>query len=232
MAKNKKEKYKSLENEYLEIYLNNRYNDNNKLVQSIKDESKFFLIFSGEDESGYCRVIYPEGVHDYNTKEYYAVDPSGGPFISIGTIFKVGEFYFVVTRITVEDRDDSEIALFDKDFIKKPFVFYMEKLDQLNDDQQVTMISWKYEWAKYSKDDLAVKGKTVKENSIIDKIIDDATVSIKKHKEREENKSNNDIIFNLESDKPFTYTVDIDYPREYVLTSTHNGKSYKSSTTI
>lgn len=225
MAKNKKEKYKSLENEYLEIYLNNRYRDNNKLVQSIKDESKFFLVFSGEDEASYCRVLYPEGVHDYNTKEYYAVDPSGGPFISIGTIFKVGEFYFIVTRITTEDRDDSEIALFDKDFIKKPFVFYMEKLDQLNDEQQVTMIPWKYEFVKYSKDDLAVKEKTVKESSVID----DA-VLIKKPKEKE--KSNNDIILYLDSDNPIIYTVDIDYSREYVLTSTHNGKSYKSSTPI
>lgn len=80
------------------ILLPNRYKDKNYLepVEKGKDYKKFKLTLN--DESGdLCRFIYNEGIttEDINTateSDLYAVDPSGGPFISIGCEITENEF--------------------------------------------------------------------------------------------------------------------------------------------
>lgn len=56
----------------MKINLPNRYNDNNYLLKV--DENKYQLVTEYS-----CRIIY----NDNNT--IYAIDPSGGPYLAIGS---------------------------------------------------------------------------------------------------------------------------------------------------
>lgn len=61
------------------IKLNSRYKTNNVLIRTDDKES---LIYKLKPEFECCRV----GIIEDNPDEYYFIDPSGGPFITKGTI--------------------------------------------------------------------------------------------------------------------------------------------------
>lgn len=64
------------------INLGNRYGAKNYL--ELVDEDTYALRFSDPQEGSWCRVGLAEGTK-WEDHEYYFVDPSGGPFLSVGT---------------------------------------------------------------------------------------------------------------------------------------------------
>lgn len=80
-----------------EIHLSNRYGVNNKLVRSYDNPDKWYLVFGRNREADYCRIGLHEGERDWSKKDYSFIDPSGGPFISVGskikdmTVYKISE---------------------------------------------------------------------------------------------------------------------------------------------
>lgn len=66
------------------IQLSNRYRTNNALVEF--EENTFYLEFGDPQEWNWCRVGYAED-YDEEDPSYEFIDPSGGPFISIGMTF-------------------------------------------------------------------------------------------------------------------------------------------------
>lgn len=81
------------------IELGNRYGAKNYL-ELIGDDT-YVLRFSDPQEGNWCRVGLAEG-HSWEDHEYYFVDPSGGPFLSIGN--KITEDK-VITRIYLEENN-------------------------------------------------------------------------------------------------------------------------------
>lgn len=69
------------------ISLPNRYGDKNYLEKV--DENKYALRFGSEEVGNYCRVGLAEG-YSWEDNEFYFVDPSGGPFISVGSEIEPG----------------------------------------------------------------------------------------------------------------------------------------------
>lgn len=63
------------------IELGNRYGDRNYLEQV--DENMYILRLDPQS-ADYCRVGLKEGT-EWEDKEYSFVDPSGGPFIHVGS---------------------------------------------------------------------------------------------------------------------------------------------------
>lgn len=79
--------------------LGNRYGDKNYLEQI--SDNKYILVF---DESAEASSNYRVGLadeHQWEDHEYYFVDPSGGPFISVGASLFGGD---EVTRIYLDDK--------------------------------------------------------------------------------------------------------------------------------
>ena len=79
------------------IELGNRYGVNNYLEEV--GENKYALRFSNPEEGEYCRVGLAEG-HSWEDHEYYFVDPSGGPFLSVGRPINED---LEITRIYLEE---------------------------------------------------------------------------------------------------------------------------------
>ena len=102
------------------INLGNRYRAHNSLVQSQTDPNKFFLIFEDLQEACWCRVLFKEGEKDYNCKDFFAVDPSGGPFMALGNQIED----YVIERISEEEMTKEEYPLLSKQ--KIAFTFYMK----------------------------------------------------------------------------------------------------------
>ena len=73
------------------IKLYNRYNEDNYL-QHIED-NKWQLIFGNKNDIAYVRIIGQEGEHKIDNNNLYAVDPPGGPFISVGSKIAGKEVY-------------------------------------------------------------------------------------------------------------------------------------------
>lgn len=69
-----------------EIILNNRYKVINKLIEF--NENEFYLELGDPKELDFCRVGWNPDEHSYEDKEFIFIDPSGGPFITIGTKFE------------------------------------------------------------------------------------------------------------------------------------------------
>ena len=105
------------------INLGNRYRTENQLVQSKTDPNKFFLIFGDIQEADWCRVLYKEGEKDYNCKDYFAVDPSGGPFMAIGN--QIDDY--VIERISEEELKKEEYPNLSEQ--KMAFTFYMKHVN-------------------------------------------------------------------------------------------------------
>ena len=103
------------------IKLGNRYRVCNELVQSIYDENKFYLIFGDSEEANWCRILAKESDPDFSKKDYFAVDPSGGPFMAVGG--KISNY--LIEKISEEPRDDSEPA-FKETTQEKAFTLYMK----------------------------------------------------------------------------------------------------------
>lgn len=102
------------------INLENRYRAHNSLVQSQTDSNKFFLIFEDLQEACWCRVLFKEGEKDYNCKDFFAVDPSGGPFMALGNQIED----YVIERISEEEMTKEEYPLLSDQ--KIAFTFYMK----------------------------------------------------------------------------------------------------------
>lgn len=111
------------------IKLGNRWRVSNELVQSVKDKNKFYLIFGDPKEWDWCRVLFKEGETDYNSKDFYAVDPSGGPFMAIGG--KINGY--IIESISEESRDVEEIA-FQETTQEKSFTFHMKPKEENNNE--------------------------------------------------------------------------------------------------
>lgn len=103
------------------IKLGNRYRTHNSLIQSKTNPNKFFLIFGDLQEADWCRVLYKNGEKDYNCKDYFAVDPSGGPFMAIGGHIE----NYVIEHISEEELTKEEYPELSKQ--KKAFTFYMKQ---------------------------------------------------------------------------------------------------------
>lgn len=106
------------------IKLGNRYKVSNSLVQSTVNPNKFFLIYSNIQEAEWCRVLFKEGEKNYDCKDYFAVDPSGGPFMAIGS--KIEDY--TIERISEEELTKEEYPYLSKQ--KKAFTFYMKQDEQ------------------------------------------------------------------------------------------------------
>lgn len=102
------------------IKLGNRWRVSNELVQSVKDKNKFYLIFGDPKEWDWCRVLFKEGETDYNCKDFFAVDPSGGPFMALGNQIED----YVIERISEEEMTKEEYPLLSEQ--KIAFTFYMK----------------------------------------------------------------------------------------------------------
>lgn len=63
------------------IQLGNRYGDKNYLEQV---DEHIFILRLDPNCADYCRFGLREG-HEWEDKEYDFVDPSGGPFIQVGS---------------------------------------------------------------------------------------------------------------------------------------------------
>lgn len=87
-----------------EIKLSNRYKVGNRLIEF--RENEFYLEFSNPEEANFCRVGW-DNEHSYEDKEYIFVDPSGGPFITIGSEFEEVPDMKVI-RIYEESLKDEE----------------------------------------------------------------------------------------------------------------------------
>ena len=85
------------------IELGNRYGVPNFLEKS--GDNRYILRFANNDEAMYCRLGLLEG-HDWEDKEYFFIDPSGGPFLSIGCEISEG---LVINRITEEEEDGKKV---------------------------------------------------------------------------------------------------------------------------
>ena len=87
-----------------DIELNNRYGDKNYLQYIAPNKYKLVLNSEVKD---YCRYVYADGC-SFGDNEYYAVDPSGGPFLSIGSRINENE---TITRIYCEkDSENKDIC--------------------------------------------------------------------------------------------------------------------------
>lgn len=89
-------------NDQIVIELGNRYRVKNKLVSN--DGYKFYLEFGNDFEADYCRFGLKEGF-TWDDNEYDFVDPSGGPFMRVGS--QIDDY--MIERITSEDK---KIVLF------------------------------------------------------------------------------------------------------------------------
>lgn len=85
------------------IKLGNRYNAKNFLEKS--GDNRYVLRFENDEEGSYCRVGLLEG-HSWEDNEYFFVDPSGGPFLSIGSEISEG---VVINRITSEEEGGKHV---------------------------------------------------------------------------------------------------------------------------
>lgn len=73
------------------IKLYNRYNEDNYL-QHIESD-KWQLVLGNEKDNDYIRILGQEGKHEIDHNDLYAVDPPGGPFISVGSKIAGKEVY-------------------------------------------------------------------------------------------------------------------------------------------
>lgn len=80
------------------IELDNRYYGVHNYLELV-DDNTYALRFSREEEGDYCRVGLAKGCK-WEDNEYYFIDPSGGPFLSIGSTIKPDT---VITRIYSKD---------------------------------------------------------------------------------------------------------------------------------
>ena len=85
------------------IKLGNRYGVSNFLEKS--GDNRYVLRFENEKEGEYLRIGLLEG-HSWEDKEYFFIDPSGGPFMSIGYEVSDG---LVISRITEEGEDGKKV---------------------------------------------------------------------------------------------------------------------------
>ena len=97
---------KNLEEMKKEIELTNRYRNKNKLVEV--SENKWQLVFDDPKELEWCRSGLREG-YDWKDNEYCFVDPSGGPYISIGDMIDEG---LEVERITGEYDEEGNFSYY------------------------------------------------------------------------------------------------------------------------
>lgn len=79
------------------IELGNRYGAKNYLEEV--GENKYALRFKDPKDGEWCRVGLAEG-HSWEDHEYYFVDPSGGPFLSVGRPINED---LEITRIYLEE---------------------------------------------------------------------------------------------------------------------------------
>lgn len=69
------------------ITLSNRYGVQNYL--ELINENTYAFRFGNEEDGDYCRVGLAEGFK-WEDHEYYFIDPSGGPFLSVGSEIEPG----------------------------------------------------------------------------------------------------------------------------------------------
>ena len=122
------------------IKLGNRWRVSNELVQSVKDKNKFYLIFGDPKEWDWCRVLFKEGETDYNCKDFYAVDPSGGPFMAIGGKIRG----YTIESISEELRDEEEIA-FQGTPQEKAFTFHMKQKNEITDEKAKDKVIYEFD---------------------------------------------------------------------------------------
>lgn len=79
------------------IELSNRYRAKNYLEEVA--ENKYALRFGDDKEGDWCRVGLAAGT-SWEDNEFTFVDPSGGPFMSVGGLIKDG---LTIKRIYAED---------------------------------------------------------------------------------------------------------------------------------
>lgn len=104
------------------IKLYNRYRSENQLIQSVKDTHKWYLVFNNPIEIDWCRILLKEGEHDFSKKDYFAIDPSGGPFISVGSEIEG----YKVTKISRDERDEDE-PVFQNNDLKFAYTIFLNK---------------------------------------------------------------------------------------------------------
>lgn len=122
------------------IKLGNRWRVSNELVQSVKDKNKFYLIFKTPKEWDWCRVLFKEGETDYNCKDFFAVDPSGGPFMAIGG--KINEY--TIESISEELRDEEEVA-FQGTVQEKAYTLHMKPKDDESEESMKDKIIYQFD---------------------------------------------------------------------------------------
>ena len=81
----------------MNIKLYNRYKEHNYLKHVEGD--KWELVLGNKNNWNYVRVIRQEGEHEIDDNNLYAVDPPGGPFISVGSEISG----MIVYKITSEE---------------------------------------------------------------------------------------------------------------------------------
>lgn len=85
------------------ILLNNRYREVNYLQLVNEEEKKYQMVFTNPAECGYTRVGLKENT-EWEDKDYFFIDPSGGPFLTIGSEIDGYE----IVKITSEFIDGKE----------------------------------------------------------------------------------------------------------------------------
>lgn len=93
-----------------EIKLFNRDGANLKLVNTADDIWELKVDKKHEYVLRYIRIIFKEHSETLNPKNYLSVDPSGGPFITLGDIFeeyKLVEFINSTTFIMEYEGDNN-----------------------------------------------------------------------------------------------------------------------------
>ena len=91
------------------IKLPNRYGTKN-YIERVMDNQ--YVLYVSADEKDWMRMILREG-YEWDDNEYHAVDPSGGPYISIDSILPgtneiVERIYSIDDNIIINTRNNTK----------------------------------------------------------------------------------------------------------------------------
>ena len=106
--------------------LSNRYGDKNYLIRAKHNLYKLYISLQSAD---YCCVSYNDD-EALKNREYCSVDPSGGPYIRIGTTLYN---YKIVTRIygEIDNENHETYCIQTRTSYKLMFNYYMKKFRNL-----------------------------------------------------------------------------------------------------
>ena len=206
------------------ICLSNRYRANNFLVRSIYDHTKFYLVFADTEESLWCRLILHEGEHNFDVKDYFAIDPSGGPFISVGTVINK----YKVKKITHEDIPKNDIV-FVEGKRESAYTFYMDEVKDLAEADNLHIYKMYNMVIDTEKNNEIISCEEVplNENECNEKLMkllfNVKKEEIKPQKSKKEKVKNEvpEVVYSVSDDKPVIYTVPDPNPFEYTMTYTN-----------